>query len=82
MVRVNTLTAFYWPLTPLYLSGCEVGVGESRGPLSHASIKFFVFVFFHIQSIVSLASSLMTNWLTVVAKVFSNTLILMLQKCE
>ena len=35
-----------------------------------------------VQSIVSLTNSLMANSLTVVAKVFSNTLILLLQKCE
>ena len=35
-----------------------------------------------VQSIVSLTSSLMTNSLTVVAKVFSNALVLLLQKCE
>ena len=35
-----------------------------------------------VQSIISLTSSLMTNSLTVVAKVFSNTLIFLLQKCE
>ena len=35
-----------------------------------------------VQSFVSLTSSLMTNSLTVVAKVFSNTLIFLLQKCE
>ena len=35
-----------------------------------------------VQSIVSLTSSLMTNLLTVVAKVFSNTLIFLLQKSE
>ena len=35
-----------------------------------------------VQSIVSLVSWLMTNSLTVVAKVFSNTLIFLLQKCE
>ena len=34
------------------------------------------------QSIVSLTSLLMTNSLTVVSKVFSNTLIFLLQKCE
>ena len=33
-----------------------------------------------VQSIVSLVSLLMTNSLTVVAKVFSNTLIFLLQK--
>ena len=33
------------------------------------------------QSIVNLTSSLMTNSLTVVAKVISNTLIFLLQKC-
>ena len=35
-----------------------------------------------VQSIVSLASLLMTNSLTVVAKIFSDTLIFLLQKCE
>ena len=35
-----------------------------------------------VQSIVSLTSSLMTNLLTVVAKVFSNTLIFLLPKFE
>ena len=35
-----------------------------------------------IQSIISLTSLLMTNSLTVVARVFSNTLIFLLQKCE
>ena len=35
-----------------------------------------------VQSIVNLMSSLMTNSLTVVAKVFSNTSIFLLQKCE
>ena len=36
-----------------------------------------------VQSVVSLKSSLlMTNLLTVVAKVLSNTLIFLLQKCE
>ena len=35
-----------------------------------------------VQSIVSLSSFLMINSLTVVAKVFSNTLIFLLKKCE
>ena len=35
-----------------------------------------------VQSIISLTSLLMTNLYTVVAKVFSNTLIFLLQKCE
>ena len=35
-----------------------------------------------VQSIVSLMSSLMTNSLIVVAKVFSDTLIFLLQNCE
>ena len=35
-----------------------------------------------VQSIVSLTSSIMTNLLTVVAKVFLNILIFLLQKCE
>ena len=35
-----------------------------------------------LQSIVSVTSSLMTNSLTVVAEIFSNTLIFLLQKCE
>ena len=35
-----------------------------------------------VQSLVSLTNSLMTNFLTVVAKVFSNTLIFLLQKFE
>ena len=35
-----------------------------------------------IQSIVSLTSSLMTNSLTVVAKVFLNTVIFLQDKCE
>ena len=35
-----------------------------------------------VQSIVSLMSLLMKNLLTVVAKIFSNTLIFLLQKCE
>ena len=35
-----------------------------------------------VQSVISLTSLLMTNSLTVVAKVFSNTLIFVLQKCE
>ena len=35
-----------------------------------------------VHSIVSLTSSLMTNTLTVVAKIFSKTLIDLLQKCE
>ena len=35
-----------------------------------------------VQSIVSLRSLLMTNLLTVVAKVFSNTLIFLLQKMQ
>ena len=35
-----------------------------------------------VQSTVNLMSLLMTNSLTVVAKVFSNTLIVLLQKCE
>ena len=35
-----------------------------------------------VQSIVSLTISLMTNSLTVVAEVFINTLIFLLQKCE
>ena len=35
-----------------------------------------------VQSIADLTSLLMTNLLTVVAKVFSNTLIFLLQKCE
>ena len=35
-----------------------------------------------VQSIISLASLLMTNSLNVVAKVFSNTLIFLLQKYE
>ena len=35
-----------------------------------------------VQSIISLTSLLMTNLLTVVAKVFSDTLIFLLQKCE
>ena len=35
-----------------------------------------------VQSIVSSTSSLMTNWLTAVAKVFSNMLLFLLQKCE
>ena len=35
-----------------------------------------------VQSVVSLTSSLMTKSLTVVVKVFSNTLIYLLQKCE
>ena len=35
-----------------------------------------------VQSIADLTSLLMTNWLTVAAKVFSNTLIFLLQKCE
>ena len=35
-----------------------------------------------VQSIISLTSSLITNSFTVVAKVFSNTLIFLLQKCE
>ena len=35
-----------------------------------------------VQGIVSLTSLLMTNSLTVVAKVFSNTLKFLLQKCE
>ena len=35
-----------------------------------------------IQSIPSLTSLLMTKLLTVVAKVFSNTLIFLLQKCK
>ena len=34
-----------------------------------------------VQSIISFTNSLMTNSLTVVAKVFSNTLIFLLQKC-
>ena len=55
-------------------------------------VPFFFFFFFLlqcfgtvllglvVQSIVSLTSSLMTNSLTVVAKVFSNALVLLLQK--
>ena len=35
-----------------------------------------------VQSIVSLMMALMTNSLTIVSKVFSNTLIFLLQKCE
>ena len=35
-----------------------------------------------VQSMVSFTSLLMTNLLTVVAKVFSNTLIFLLHKCE
>ena len=35
-----------------------------------------------VQSIVSLTRLLMTNSLIIVAKVFSNTLIFLLQKCE
>ena len=35
-----------------------------------------------VQSIVSLTDLLLTNLLTVVAKVFSNTLMFLLQKCE
>ena len=35
-----------------------------------------------VPNIIRLMSSLMTNWLTVVAKVFSNTLRFLLQKCE
>ena len=35
-----------------------------------------------VQSMVSLTSLLITNSLTVLAKVFSNTLIFLLQKCE
>ena len=35
-----------------------------------------------VQSSVCLTSLLMTNVVTVVAKVFSNTLIFLLQKCE
>ena len=35
-----------------------------------------------VQSIISLMNLLMTNSLTVVAKVVSNTLIFLLQKCE
>ena len=35
-----------------------------------------------VKSIFSLTSLLMTNLLNVVAKVFSNTLICLLQKCE
>ena len=42
----------------------------------------FVFQGPVVQSIVSLTSLLMTNLLTVVAKVFSNTLIFLLQNCE
>ena len=35
-----------------------------------------------VQSMVSLRSLLMTNSLVVIARVFSNTLIFLLQKCE
>ena len=35
-----------------------------------------------VQSSATLTSSLITNSLTVVAKVFSNTLMFLLQKCE
>ena len=35
-----------------------------------------------VQTFVSLMSLLITNWLTVVAQVFSNTLIFLLQKCK
>ena len=35
-----------------------------------------------VQSIVSLTSSLMANWLSVAANVFSNIFIFLLQKCE
>ena len=49
---------------------CEysIGLGKIQGPV--------------VKSIVNLTSLLMTNLLTVVAKVFSNTLIFLLQKCE
>ena len=48
----------------------------------YLTLVFFIFLGPVVQSIVTLMSSFMTDLLTVVAKVFSNTLIFMLQKSE
>ena len=50
--------------------------------ISEENNKKYFRIFMQLQSIVSLISLLMTNSLTVVVKVFSNTLIFLLQKCE
>ena len=59
------------------------GVGpNTRGPWSVSHEISISKIIEDAFSMVSLTSLLMTNTLTVVAKVFSNTLIFLLQKCE
>ena len=57
---------------------------EHKKTTNRSTISLFAIFFLGpvVQSIVSLTSVLMTNSLTIVTKVFSDTLIFLLLKCE